>query len=134
MTSSLEAQEPSETLASVHQATASEPQATAARPALRWVLTPHPDTLKRHITMETHQGNLAYRQAHPDLSWQIQHALQAHEVWVGMTRQEVIYAIGEATGSEAPYADGEGPILLYEDEGWAFHFNEDDYLLRYVER
>lgn len=102
------------------------------RPEPRWVLTPHPDTVKTFVTAETLSKARAYLQQHPELPAVVRHAIEAHEVWLGMSVEEVRLSIGPPTGEE-PLEDG-GRALIYASEGWVFRFTPAGWLREYVER
>jgi hypothetical protein len=102
------------------------------RPGLRKVLTPHPNTLKRHMTDEIRAQARRYLER-PDLPPEIRGAMARNEVWLGMTEEEVRLVLGMPTGSE-PIAGKPGHrALRYRDEGWVFSFDDRGLLYEYVE-
>lgn len=104
------------------------------RPALRKLFTPHPDTLKKHLTAEVLAEAQAYLDNQENLPRELRQAIESHEIWLGMTDEEVRFAIGEPTRKEQMAGEPSAFVLLYADEGWVLRFNEQGYLYELVER
>lgn len=107
---------------------------TDIRPNLRKVLVPHPETLAKHVSDETRAQARAYVAAHPHLQQEIRTAMQANEIWGGMTAEEVRLVIGEPTTSEPISGKAGHHALFYRHEGWVFRFDDRGFLYEYVER
>ena len=109
---------------------ASKPAPTPepARPALRRVLIAHPDTVARQVPPDNADKVRAYLAKHRNIPGEIITAIEKHEVWLGMTDQEVELSVGPATRQE------EGGALFYKGEGWLFRFDENRFLTEFLER
>jgi hypothetical protein len=90
--------------------------------------------LKKHLTPEILAEAKAYLASRGDLPSEVRQAINTHEVWLGMTAEEVRLAIGEPTGSEKLSEKPGGHALTYSDEGWVLRFDEKGYLYELVER
>lgn len=107
---------------------------TDERPGLRKVLTPDPETLAKHVSEDTRAKARAYVAAHPDLPPQIRQGLEASEIWLGMTAEEVQLVLGEPARTEQVPGKAGHQAFLYPDEGWVFRFDDRSLLYEYVER
>jgi hypothetical protein len=107
--------------------------APSARPALRRLLTAHPETVARQVPADNDARIRAYLAAHSDVPAEIAAALDAHELWAGMTQAEAELSVGPATRREATDAPN-GFALFYAGEGWLLRFDGNGYLNALVER
>jgi hypothetical protein len=107
---------------------------TDDRPGLRKVLTPAPETLAKHVSEDTRAKARAYLAAHPRLPQQIRQGLEASQIWLGMTAEEVRLVLGEPAGTEQIPGKAEHQAFVYPDEGWVFRFDDRGLLYEYVER
>lgn len=106
--------------------------ATPARPELRWVLTAHPDSQVVRIDAATRDAAKRYLAAHPDLPTEVRHAIEAHEVWLGMREAEIRLALAAPSSVETG-TNGQRS-LVYGSEGWVLRFSADGFLESLVER
>ncbi len=107
--------------------------ASAPRPALRRLMAAHPDTVARQLPPDNAARVRAYLQSHA-VPAEIARAIEAHEIWIGMTEEEVILSVGPATSREALPDRPGGHALVYAGEGWVLRFDAGGFLYELVER
>jgi hypothetical protein len=108
--------------------------APSPRPPLRRLIAAHPETVARQVPADTPSRIRRYLEAHPEVPAEIAAALDAHELWPGMTQVEAELSVGPATRREAVEDVPGGFALFYAGEGWLLRFDDHGFLISLVER